>query len=97
MLARVSQYELKSLPRKQLRQIVELRRRFDEHLRRELRAGVEAGLFSLEDVGVTATAILSLCIDLARWYEPNPKHPPDEVARMYADLVARMVGHRNTK
>ena len=91
-VARVIQYELKALPPKQFRRIAEVRKRFEELLAAELRSGVEAGAFDITELEATTLAILSLCIDLARWYHPGDDHmASDEVGRLYADLVARMI------
>jgi AcrR family transcriptional regulator len=92
VVARVIQYELKALPRRQFRMIAELRGRFEELLAAELEAGVEAGAFDIPELEATTLAILSLCIDLARWYHPSDDHKTsDEVGQLYADLVARMI------
>jgi AcrR family transcriptional regulator len=92
VVARVIQYELKALPRRQFRRIAELRKRFEELLGAELQAGVEAGAFDITELEATTLAILSLCIDLARWYHPSDDHKTsDEVGQLYADLVARMI------
>jgi AcrR family transcriptional regulator len=92
VVARVIQYELKSLPTRQFRKIAELRKRFEELLGAELRAGVEAGAFDITELDATTLAILSLCIDLARWYHPGDDHKTsDEVGELYAGLVARMI------
>jgi AcrR family transcriptional regulator len=92
IVARVIQYELKALPRPQFRRIAELRKRFEELLAAELRAGVAAGAFDVPELEATTLAILSLCIDLARWYHAGEDHKTsDEVGRLYADLVARMI------
>jgi AcrR family transcriptional regulator len=92
VVARVIQYELKSLPRKQFRKIAEVRKRFEELLAAELDAGAEAGAFDIGELEATTLAILSLCIDLARWYHPGDDHKTsDEVGELYADLVARMI------
>ena len=92
VVARVIQYELKALPRRQFRRIAELRKRFEELFGAELQAGVEAGAFDIAELEATTLAILSLCIDLARWYHPSDDHKSsDEVGDFYADLVARMI------
>jgi AcrR family transcriptional regulator len=92
VVARVIQYELKALPRRQFRKIAELRNRFEELLGTELQAGVKAGAFDIAELDATTLAILSLCIDLARWYHPSDDHKTsDEVGQLYADLVARMI------
>jgi hypothetical protein len=38
--------------------------------------------------------VLSLCIDVARWFNVNGPRTPDEVGALNADLVLRMVGAR---
>jgi AcrR family transcriptional regulator len=92
VVARVIQYELKALPRRQFRRIAELRNRFEQLLGAELKAGVKSGAFDIAELDATTLAILSLCIDLARWYHPGDDHKTsDEVGHFYADLVARMI------
>jgi AcrR family transcriptional regulator len=92
VVARVIQYELKALPRRQFRRIAELRKRFEDLLAAELQAGVKAGAFDITELEATTLAILSLCIDLARWYHPSDDHKTsEEVGQLYADLVARMI------
>ena len=91
-LARVIQYEFKTLPRGQFRRIVKIRDRFEELMRDELTGGVAAGVFDVDDLEGTMLAVLSMCIDLARWYEPSPDHSsPDAVGELYAGLVMRML------
>jgi AcrR family transcriptional regulator len=92
VVARVIQYELKALPRAQFVQIAALRKRFEELLGAELAAGRNAAAFDIPELEATTLAILSLCIDLARWYHPADDHKTsDEVGLLYADLVARMI------
>jgi AcrR family transcriptional regulator len=92
VVARVIQYELKALPRRQFRKIADLRKRFDELLSAELKLGVRTGAFDVPELEATTLAILSLCIDLARWYHPSNDHKSsDQVGEFYADLVARMI------
>jgi AcrR family transcriptional regulator len=92
VVARVIQYELKALPKRQFRQIAELRNRFEQLLAAELKAGVKAGTFDVPELEATTLAILSLCIDLARWYHPADDHKTSEqVGEFYAGLVARMI------
>lgn len=89
--ARVVQYELDALSADHRTEIVELRRRSDAAVRRILREGVEAGEFDVPDVPGTTLAVLSLCIDVARWFNTEGRRTPDEVGALYADLVLRMV------
>lgn len=90
--ARVVQYELDALAPEHRSDIVALRRRSDAAIRRILADGVEAGEFFVPDVPGTTLAVLSLCIDVARWFSADGRRTPDEVGALYAGLVLRMVG-----
>ncbi|MEU3470841.1 TetR/AcrR family transcriptional regulator [Streptomyces sp. NPDC006687] len=92
--ARVVQYELDALGPGHRSEIVALRRRSDAAVRRILSDGVSAGEFDVPDVPGTTLAVLSLCIDVARWFNAEGQRTPDEVGALYADLVLRMVGAR---
>jgi len=91
-LARVVQYELDALPRQDRRAIGALRTQFETLLNAEIERGNDDGLFSVDDVPGTATALFSLCIDVARWYSPRRDRSPEEIGRLYGDLALRMVG-----
>ncbi|MFZ3593537.1 TetR/AcrR family transcriptional regulator [Streptomyces sp. BH104] len=92
MTARVVQYELDSLGEENRPEIVALRRQSDASVREIINDGVKAGEFDVPDVPGTTVAVLSLCIDVARWFNAEGKRTPDEVGALYADLVLRMVG-----
>ncbi|MFD8144297.1 TetR/AcrR family transcriptional regulator [Streptomyces sp. NPDC059708] len=92
--ARVVQYELDALGPEHRSEIVALRRRSDAAVRHILADGVRAGEFDVPDVPGTTLAVLSLCIDVARWFNADGRRTPDEVGALYADLVLRMVGAR---
>ncbi|MET7599750.1 MULTISPECIES: TetR/AcrR family transcriptional regulator [unclassified Streptomyces] len=90
--ARVVQYELDALGPDARAEIVALRRQVDAQVRGIIQDGVAAGTFDVPDVPGTSLAVLSLCIDVARWFNVNGPRTPDEVGALYADLVLRMVG-----
>jgi AcrR family transcriptional regulator len=91
-LGRVIQYELRGLTPEQFRELAATRGRFEELIRGELRAGLESGEFAIDDVEATGVAILSLCIDVARWHGAlEDRLSPLELGALYADLVARMI------
>ncbi|MFE9256886.1 TetR/AcrR family transcriptional regulator [Streptomyces sp. NPDC006879] len=92
MTARVVQYELDALGEGHRAEIVGLRRQSDAVVRGILDQGVEAGEFDVPDVPGTTVAVLSLCIDVARWFNVEGRRTPEEVGALYADLVLRMVG-----
>lgn len=90
--ARVVQYELTALQQDHYTEILALRRRTGEHLRAILEDGVAAGEFTVGDIRGTARAMLSLCIDVARWFDPSGPDSPAELGRLYATLALRMAG-----
>jgi hypothetical protein len=61
-------------------------------VRSVVRHGVAEGTFSPEDPLRTTMALLSLGIDIARWYSQDATWPPATIAAFYADLALRMVG-----
>ncbi|MEU5363575.1 TetR/AcrR family transcriptional regulator [Streptomyces sp. NPDC005925] len=90
--ARVVQYELDSLGPDARAEILALRREVDGVIRAIIEDGAATGEFDVIDVHGTTLAVLSLCIDVARWFNVDGPRTPDEVGALYADLVLRMVG-----
>ncbi|MGX1546661.1 TetR/AcrR family transcriptional regulator [Streptomyces adustus] len=94
--ARVVQYELDSLGPDARAEILALRRQVDAEVRGIVEDGVASGEFDVPDVHGTTIAVLSLCIDVARWFNVDGPQTPDEVGALYADLVLRMVGAKQS-
>ncbi len=93
VVARVVQHELDALPPEDYQVVVDLRRRTEGLVRDVIGTGVDAGVFTVPDVRTAARAVLSLGIDVARWYTPTSKPAPTVLGRQYADLVLSMLGH----
>jgi AcrR family transcriptional regulator len=90
--ARVINYELAALSPEHLAEIRTIRHEIDLVVRDVLDRGVAAGVFTTPDPRMTALAILSLGIDVARWYRDEGHWTPDQVATHYRLLALRMVG-----
>lgn len=90
--ARVVQYELNALPESDFAVVAELRRQTEQAVRDLVSEGLASGDFSVPDVRTAARAVLSLCIDVARWYTEGSGQAPDELGRQYAALVLQMLG-----
>lgn len=90
--ARVVQYELTALEGEHYAEMLALRRRTGEILRGLLAEGTASGDFHVTDVRGTARAVLSLCIDVARWFDGSGPQSPQDVGALYADLALRMAG-----
>src|SRR3954447_10037879 len=91
-VGRVIQYELRGLTSEAFRAVAGMRARFEELIRAELRAGVEAGEFDVGDIDAIGVTVLSLGIDVARWYgSASERLTPAEVGELHAGLVTRMI------
>jgi AcrR family transcriptional regulator len=88
---RVIQYELGALSEAHYAEIAALRRDIDGVVRQTIEYGVERGAFVVSDVGGAALALLSLAIDIARWYRAGGSRTPESIARLHADLAERML------
>jgi AcrR family transcriptional regulator len=93
-LGRVVHYELQALTPEHRSAVNAMRRDFKEILVDVLAAGERAGEFDILDADATARALLSMCIDFVRWFDPTRGgEKASEVARLHADLALRMVAH----
>ncbi|WP_174310919.1 TetR/AcrR family transcriptional regulator [Gordonia namibiensis] len=92
---RVVNYELASLAPEHLEPVMELRREITRRVRAIVDAGIENGDFDVSDSQATTNAMLSMGIDLARWYRAENSLPPEKMGEFYAQLATRMVGLRD--
>jgi AcrR family transcriptional regulator len=92
--ARIVNYELGSLSAEHLEEILRLRIGIEREVRAVIEAGVGSGDFDVRDVGMATTAVLSLGIDVARWYREDGRWSPADVGDHLADLALRIVGAR---
>ncbi|MBB3042008.1 MULTISPECIES: TetR/AcrR family transcriptional regulator [Nocardioides] len=90
--ARVVNYELAALSEEHRAQILEIRHQIDLVVREVIDRGVASGAFATPDPRMTASAVLSLGIDVARWYRDEGRWSPEEVAAHYRLLALRMAG-----
>ncbi|MFI6996519.1 TetR/AcrR family transcriptional regulator [Nocardia sp. NPDC050175] len=91
-LARIVSYELASLAPEHRTEILTIRREVLTMVREVLHAGNARGVFDAVDPDMTSIAVLSLGIDVARWFRDNGRFTPEAVADHYAYLALRMVG-----
>jgi AcrR family transcriptional regulator len=92
-VARVVQYELDALPENEYLIVAGLRRRIEQAVRSLIADGVRSGAFHVPDDKTAARAVLSLGIDVARWYTERTRKTPRALGREYATLVLRMLGN----
>ncbi|MFT4287207.1 TetR/AcrR family transcriptional regulator [Nocardioides sp.] len=92
--ARVVNYELAALSPEHVAEIRELRREISNELRELVERGVADGSFDCPRPRIAATAVLSLGVDIARWYREDGDLSPDDLAAAYVDIALRVVGAR---
>jgi AcrR family transcriptional regulator len=93
-VARVVYHEHSHLTPAHQAHVLGLRKEIDRIVRSVLEAGVAAGEFDVDDVADTALALLSIVIDVARWYSPTIKRAPAQIGATNAALGLRLVGSR---
>lgn len=92
--ARIVNYELASLSPDHLTEIRGLRHRIDQAMRDLVERGVAEGVFDTPDPRMATVALLSLGIDIARWYRDEGEWSPEDIAESYAEMALRIVGAR---
>lgn len=90
--ARVVNYELAALTPENAGAVREMRREISAELRALVERGVADGSFDCPDPRLAATALLSLGIDIARWYRDEHSLTPEELGDAYAAMALRIVG-----
>ncbi|MEY7971438.1 TetR/AcrR family transcriptional regulator [Saccharomonospora xinjiangensis] len=91
-VARVVQYELGALPEKEYRAVAELRRGIERIVHDLVVEGAKSGDFTVSDPMTAARAVLSLGVDVARWYSDRSRMSPTTLGREYGELALRMLG-----
>jgi len=93
-LGRIVQYEFRHLTPQHRDTVLALRKEIDKVVRDVLSQGVAEGDFEVDDVPGTALALLSLAVDVARWYSPEIRRTPADIARTNGELAVRLVARR---
>ena len=94
LVARVVQYELNSLDAAALSAITRVRRRMEAQVEAVVADGVSQGTLQVDYPRQATRAVMSLAVDVARWFDPAGRESPRQLGRIYADLALRMLGAR---
>lgn len=90
----VNNMELRSLSHDRLTAILRLRASYEKELRQILRDGAEQGVFTVEDVTLTAMAIIQMVTGVIVWFRPDERLSVAEVTDTYHKMTMRLVGAR---
>jgi AcrR family transcriptional regulator len=94
--ARVCQYELAGLTPEHYDEIIQVRHRTNEVFRAAVGRGADEGAFAAGDVNRLVRGMLSLSIDLVRWYRLDGPDSPEQLGGFYAELALRMVMNKGS-
>ena len=87
---RVSQYELSALAPGHYKEILDLRRQSTAIFREAVTRGINEESFAVADAHRVVRAMLSLGVDLVRWYRLDGPDSPEQLGEFYADLALAM-------
>lgn len=89
-VGRIVQYEYHALTDEHRAEIAAYRRRIEQAMQDALADGIDQGVLAVDDVPGTAFALLSLGIDLVRWFELGGSWTAEGLANLHADLAVKM-------
>lgn len=89
--ARVVQYEFPHLEHEHREHILGIRKQINAVVSDILVVGVEEGHFEVEDIPGTTLAILSMAVDVCRWYDSEIRRSPESIGTDYGELAVRLV------
>ena len=93
-VGRIVQYEYHALTAEHRAEVATYRRNIEKAMQNALADGVDQGVLDVNDVPGTAFSLLSLGVDLVRWFEPGGSRSGHELASLHADLAVRMTQRR---
>ena len=91
-VAHVVLYQTGALSPAHLADISVKQREVGQIVRQVIADGIASRDFDIPDAGAAATAVLSLCLDVARWYRPGYRLTPQQLGDLNAVAARRIVG-----
>lgn len=91
-VAHVVLYQTGALSPTHLADITAKQREVGRIVRRVVTHGVKSGDFDVPDAASATLAILSMCLDVARWYSPGYRLTPQQLGDSNAAAALRIVG-----
>lgn len=88
----VNNLELRSLTRDHLSHVLKLRSAYEKQLRQILRDGHDRGDFTIDDIALTATAIIQMITGVIVWFRPDERLSVEQVTQSYHIMTMRLVG-----
>jgi AcrR family transcriptional regulator len=93
-VAHVVLYQTGALSPAHLADITARQREVGQIVRQVIADGINSRDFDIPDPGAAAIAVLSLCLDVARWYRPGHRPTPQQLGDFNAAAALRIAGRR---
>ncbi|WP_341392985.1 TetR/AcrR family transcriptional regulator [Arthrobacter sp. G119Y2] len=90
--SRVVNFELPALSEEHLRDVLGMRHQVEDEFRRIVEDGLAQGVFDVPDANMAVVTLLSLCIDVARWYRSDGRLSAAEIAEHHSTVALRLLG-----
>ena len=90
--ARIVNYELGELSPEHWREIVGIRRAIEQAMKDIVGSGVASGAFHTANPRMSVLALLSLGVDVSRWFRDEGEWTPEEISDYYCEVALRVVG-----
>jgi AcrR family transcriptional regulator len=91
-VAHVVLYQTGALTTAHLADVAAKQREVSQIVRQVITDGVQSGDFDVPDTGAATIAVLSLCLDVARWYRPGYRLTPQQLGDFNAVAALRIAG-----
>jgi AcrR family transcriptional regulator len=95
--ARIVNYELAALSPEHLAEITEIRHRIQQQVHDLVERGIADGSFDVPDPRIAGVALVSLGIDIARWYREDGRWSAEDIGTRYAEIALRILGARTVR
>jgi Transcriptional regulator len=92
-LARVTDAELRSLSPEPRRSVIDLRDAYENLWLSSITDGKSDGTFTVAEPRLATLAVLEMCTGVSHWYSPDGRFSVERIARYYAGLALRLLGH----
>jgi hypothetical protein len=91
-VAHVVLYQTGALSPEHLADVSARQRQVGQIVRQLVADGIDSRDFDIPDAGAAAIAVLSLCLDVARWYRRGHRLTPQQLADFNAAAALRIAG-----
>ncbi|WP_104161001.1 TetR/AcrR family transcriptional regulator [Arthrobacter sp. ZGTC212] len=93
--SRVVNFELPALSTEHLAEVLQMRHQVEDEFRSIVDDGLKQGVFNVPDANMAVVTLLSLCIDVARWYRGDGRLSAAEIGEHHSLMALRLLGVDN--